>query len=417
MKLLWVKAGGFLPLDTGGKIRSYNIVRELARSHSVTVFTFYPEQEPDRNPEMEHVVDAAICRPIRVPGTRSPREMFRYAATFLSRQPFAFLKYCRPEIRAAVRNVVTAGAFDAIICDFLLPGGVIPWDMTIPKILFTHNVEALIWRRHYDNTANLLWKAVFWREWRTTERMETSYIRLSDHVVTVSDVDRQMFAQQIPSERITTIPTGVDTQVFCARGRSQVPHSLVFAGSMDWMPNEDGILFFLQQVFPSIQMAVPEVTLKIVGRHPSLRLQETARRYSNVALTGCVDDVRPHLDEAEVFIVPLRVGSGTRLKIFEAMAMEKAIVSTSLGAEGLPVTHGENILIEDEPASFAAAVIQLLNDSSLRRSLELAGRNLVQSRYSWESVASQFVNAIERVVSRGPLACEQAKQTSYNKSR
>jgi glycosyltransferase involved in cell wall biosynthesis len=399
MNILWVKAGGFLPLDSGGKIRSYNIVRELARSHTVTVFTFYPEHEADANPELRGIVDRAICYPIRMPLARSFLELLRYGARFGSSLPFAFLKYCRPEVSAAIRKLVVSSGFDAIVCDFLLSAGVLPWDTVTPKILFTHNVEALIWRRHYDNATNPLWKAVYWREWRATARLEAKYIRLSDHVLTVSEFDRQVFATQIPLEQITTIPTGVDLDFFRTRGHQRIAHSLVFTGSMDWMPNEDGILFFLQQVFPSIQIAVPEVTLKIVGRKPSLKLQDTVRRYSNVALTGWVDDIRSYLDEAEVCIVPLRVGSGTRLKIFEAMAMGKAIVSTSLGAEGLPVTDGENILIEDVPGQFASSVIKLLNDLGLRRSLEVAARSLVEKQYSWQSVANHFVNLLERVVS------------------
>jgi glycosyltransferase involved in cell wall biosynthesis len=166
---------------------------------------------------------------------------------------------------------------------------------------------------------------------------------------------------------------------------------------MDWYPNEDGILFFIDAILPHIRRKVPGVRLIVVGRNPTHRLREIAER-SRIEVTGTVDDVRPYIAEAAVYVVPLRVGGGTRLKIFEALAMGKAVVSTSVGAEGLPLIPGEHYIPADEPTEFAYAILALLKDSTRRKRLGLAGRRLVEERYSWSQVAREFELRCEEVV-------------------
>jgi polysaccharide biosynthesis protein PslH len=163
----------------------------------------------------------------------------------------------------------------------------------------------------------------------------------------------------------------------------------VFTGAMDWFPNEDGILDFLDTTLPLIQREVPDVSLTIVGRNPSERLRTGCNR-PGVYVTGTVDDVRPYVDEAAVYVVPLRIGGGTRLKIFEALAMGKPVVSTTIGAEGLPMVDGEHFISADSPAEMARAVVSLLRDPARRRALGSAGRELVEQRHSWQRVALDF---------------------------
>ncbi|MBI3621542.1 MAG: glycosyltransferase, partial [Nitrospirae bacterium] len=189
--------------------------------------------------------------------------------------------------------------------------------------------------------------------------------------------------------RICAIPTGVDTAYFTPNGSREAPGRLVFTGSMDWYPNEDAMLYFMGAILPRIRQDVPDVSLTVVGRNPSARLAEAASTIG-VQVTGTVDDIRPHVDEAAVYVVPLRVGGGTRLKIFEALAMGKAVVSTTVGAEGLPLIPGEHFLRADDPADFARAVVALLRDPNRRQALGMAGRRLVEERYAWPRVAAEF---------------------------
>jgi hypothetical protein len=170
MKILWVKGGGLVPPDTGGKIRSYNILRELARHHSVTFFSFYAAHDGDVHPGLETLFDHVVCIPLRLPGTKSREEILDYGVRLLSPRPYNFKKYCRPEVRRRLYDLLKQETYDVILCDFVSAAGVIPWDWPTPKVLFTHNVEATIWRRHYQVASNPLWKAVSWLEWRFPRR-------------------------------------------------------------------------------------------------------------------------------------------------------------------------------------------------------------------------------------------------------
>jgi glycosyltransferase involved in cell wall biosynthesis len=216
-------------------------------------------------------------------------------------------------------------------------------------------------------------------------------------VLTVSDVDRLTFHQLYAGEfqaPTTVVPTGVDTTYFqpapCVSPR---PLHLVFVGSMDWLPNEDAMTSFCRDVLPLIRAQMPEVTLSIVGRDPTSAVQRLADG-ARVVVTGRVEDVRPALHEAAVSIVPLRIGGGTRLKIFESMAAGTPVVSTTIGAEGLPGEPGRHLLIANEPAAFAAAVVSLLGDRTRRAAMATAARAFVVRHFDWSAVAEHLERAL-----------------------
>jgi sugar transferase (PEP-CTERM/EpsH1 system associated) len=398
MKVLWVKAGGLVPPDTGGKIRSYNILRELARQHSVTFFSFYAAHDSDLHPDLKDIFDRVVCVPLRLPAPKSLAEMRDYGIRWLSSEPYSITKYCRPDVRHRLHALLKQETYDVILCDFIFAAGVIPWDWPTPKVLFTHNVEATIWRRHYEVATNPIWKAISWWEWRKMEAAERRYLRLADRVLTVSETDRDAFAAFLDPGKLTMIPTGVDVDYFQPVPVEETPNSLVFTGSMDWLPNEDAILYFVDAILPLIKQQCPEVSLEVVGRSPSRKLQALAETEKSMRLTGWVEDIRPFVARDSICIVPLRIGGGTRLKIFEAMAMGKAVVSTSVGAEGLPVQSGENILLADTPNDFADSVVSLLRDANERRRLGTSARALVQEKYSWPRVAESFARTLHDAV-------------------
>jgi sugar transferase (PEP-CTERM/EpsH1 system associated) len=401
MKILWVKAGGLVPPDTGGKIRSYNILRQLAKQHAVTFFSFYAAHENDVHAELNQVFQRVVKIPLDLPAEKSAGELLNYAVHLFSGEPYSLTKYCRPVVRKELRALLQEEIYDVILCDFLVTAGAIPWDWPCPKVLFSHNVEAVIWQRHYEVARNPLWKALSWREWKRMEAAERRYLQKADHVVAVSENDREAFARFLNPQKLTVTQTGADTEFFRPSGVKEMPNSLVFTGSMDWLPNEDAILYFADEILPLIRRQVPDVTLCVVGRKPSRRLQDLASRVPNIQLTGWVEDVRPYVAQRAVCIVPLRVGGGTRLKIFEAMSMAKAIVSTSIGAEGLPVNNGEHILLADDPASFAESTVRLLGNASRRTQIGQAARHLVQENYSWATVSKGFAQVLDCVVKRG----------------
>ena len=413
MKILWVKAGGLVPPDTGGKIRSYHILRELARDHSITFFSFYGAHANDSHSQLEQTFERVITISLNLPEPKSFRELCNYGLRLLTLEPYNISKYCRPNVRRALRRLLEQERFDTVVCDFVIAAGSVPWDLPTPKILFTHNVESVIWKRHYQVARNPLWKALSWREWRTMQAAERKYLQQADHVLTVSEDDRRSFARLVDAAKLSVVPTGADTEFFTPTKEPETPNSLVFTGSMDWLPNEDGVIYFMNEILPFIRQGVPEVSLTIVGRNPSQRLRDLAAGIANVHLTGWVEDIRPFLSQAAVCVVPLRIGGGTRLKIFEAMSMEKAIVSTTIGAEGLPVRPEEHLLIADEPVEFAKSTLALLRDVERRRSMGISARELVVRNYSWRMVAKQFADTLAEVVAKsGRSATKTAGENS-----
>jgi len=389
-----------VPPDTGGKIRSYNILRELARQHSVTFFSFYSSHENDLHPELTSLFDHVVCVPLSLPPPKSAAELHDYGLGLLSSEPYGITKYCRPEVRRALQTLLEQKTYDVILCDFMAAAGVIPWACSTPKVLFTHNVEATIWRRHYEVAGNPIWKAISWWEWRRMQAAERRYLSLADQVLAVSETDREAFAHFVEPGKVTVIPTGVDVDYFQPLSVQETSDSLVFIGSMDWLPNEDAIFYFVDAIFPLIKQRCPNAFLEVVGRNPSSKLQALAEREKSMRLTGWVEDIRPFVARGSVCIVPLRIGGGTRLKIFEAMAMSKAVVSTSVGAEGLPVRSGENILLADTPNDFANAVVSLLHDAEGRKRLGASARTLVEENYSWRKVSESFLRTLQEVVGR-----------------
>jgi polysaccharide biosynthesis protein PslH len=234
----------------------------------------------------------------------------------------------------------------------------------------------------------LMYKA----EFQKMLRYEQVMVRKFHHVIAVSENDRQLMTQWVDGSRVTVVPTGVDLQQYqpSASGNATAP-LVVFVGAMDWEPNIDGVEYFCSQIWPTIVAEVPGARFRIVGRNPDKRVQKWTS--DAVEVTGRVSSVVDHLQEAAVVIVPLRIGGGTRLKIYEAMATGKAVVSTTVGAEGLDVHHGDDILLADDPKRFAHAVVMLLKDESSRKRLEAASA-ATAARYDWPAIGERFCEVL-----------------------
>jgi glycosyltransferase involved in cell wall biosynthesis len=300
------------------------------------------------------------------------------------------------------REIATrAGRADVLVCDFLMPSINVPLKAPCATVLFQHNVEALIWRRHYEVQANPLKRAYLRGQWRKSRAYEHAACRRFDQVIAVSAEDGEMMRREYGVTEVADVPTGVDTDYFRPGGAARPePNHLIFTGSMDWLPNVDGIRYFTEQILPLIRRRIPHVRLTVVGRNPYPGLVNLSRRDPGITVSGRVDDVRPYMERASAYVAPLRIGGGTRLKIFEAMAMELPVISTTVGAEGLPVRHGSELLIADTPEEFTSSVVRLLTDDSLARRLGASGAAMVRNSCGWERVASRFAEICERTLSR-----------------
>jgi len=405
MKLLWLNAGLLLPLDKGGKLRTWHLMRHLSQRHEITYLSFEEaSQSADDRDGMREVCERVITIPRTDAAKRTLAFYADAARHVIAPLPYAVGKYRSAEYAAQVRRLLHGEPFDAVVADFLPPVVNLPADLSIPSVLFTHNVEAEIWRRHAGNASNPVSRALMTQQWKRMLRFEGEALGRFDLVLAVSEADRQTFGRLYPGalrRPVHVVRTGVDTAYFTPiPGRERRAH-LVFTGSMDWLPNEDGMLYFVREILPRIRQAEPNVTLSIVGRAPTPAVTRLAD-LPGIEVTGRVDDVRPHVAAGEVYIVPLRIGGGTRLKIFEAMSMARAVVSTTVGAEGLPVTPGRDIVIADEPARFAAAVVGMIRDAGARERIAAEARRLVVEGYDWAAVAADFEDALTAANDAGP---------------
>ena len=399
MNILWLKTELLHPVDKGGKIRTYNMLKELKREHRITYLTL-------DDGESAHAVASAdeYCHElIRIPHWGRTKFTPGFYSDLLfnvpSALPYAIAKYKLSDMRNRINERLGKGDVDVLICDFLTPAVNLDFRFDCPTVLFQHNVEAMIWKRHYQIQRNAGKKLYLYTQWLKMRAFEERLCRKFDVVIAVSAADRDQMRADYSLDAVFDVPTGVDTEFFKPRGVTECdPMNLVFTGSMDWLPNDDAIRYFIDDILPIVRRKFPKVSLTIVGRNPSPYLTELPKKDPSISVTGRVDDVRPYMEKAAAYVVPLRIGGGTRLKIYEAMAMEKPIVSTTVGAEGLPLQDGAELLLADTAQSFAEAIVKLLKEPELAERIGSRAARTVRERFGWQRVARDFSNICKKTV-------------------
>ncbi len=397
MRILLALPGPLFPADTGGKIRTLNIFSRLAKSAEVHAVSF---ADPLLDTSGIATMRAMFASYTPVFRSEVKKYSLRFYREVMTNQfaslPYFLAKCNHSHFRSVVQQLLCGKHFDLLFCDFLQTAAPLLNCAFTPRVVFEHNVEFLLRRRKWEVERNPLRKFIFGSEWRKTRTIEAEVCRSFDHVIAVSPEDQGVLQHEFGIEDVSILPAGVDTDFFSPR-ESQSDHGrIVFVGSMDWDPNEDGVLWFVREIYPRVRGEIPGARFTIVGRSPSSRLCAIAGQEQGIEITGRVPDVRSYVSQAEVVVVPLRVGGGTRIKIPEAMAMGKAVVSTPVGAEGLPFKAGQEICIAESPDQFAQAVVQLLKNSSLRTSIGSAARQAA-IKHSWIHVVSQLENVLQRV--------------------
>lgn len=403
MRLLWLKSGPLHPLDTGGKLRTYNMLRELSRRHEVTFLSLCL---PSIGEDVRAAASEYSARQIWAPWVEAPRGSVRFAGELLancfSPLPYAIAKYRSAAMTEALASA--AAGNDLIICDFLFPAinllKLSKWPDR-PTLLFQHNVESQIWCRHYENARDISRRLYFRAQWRRMLRYERAVAAKFDGIVTVSDEDAEIHRRDFGlSNVLGAVPTGVDTDYFTPVESAPPAAAIVFLGSMDWLPNVDAADWFLAEIWPAIHASCSEATITFVGRNPPARLRDAAARDARVRVTGTVPDVRPHLAAGAMLVVPIRIGGGTRIKIYEGMSAGLPVVSTTVGAEGLPLRPAEHIEIADTPGDFAAACIKLIQQPERRVALARAGCEYVRTHFGWGAAADKFSDYCAAAVAR-----------------
>ncbi|MCC7352760.1 MAG: glycosyltransferase [Anaerolineae bacterium] len=392
MKILFLSTWFPYPPDNGSKIRVYHLLRALGSKHQVTLVSFaFETAEPEVAGELHHFCAEVQAIPIN-PFER--RQMFP-GSQFLSLSPIVSKPV--PTMRQAVQDILARTTFDVVVASTEVTATyALLTPPTTAKVLEEHNsLTRWMWER-YQEQASAVQRLRCWASWQKTRHYEARLFRRFVLCVMVSEQDRQASLQMLPGYGgpVEVIPNGVDCQHNTPGLAGPAPNTLVFNGSLTYQANYDAMRYFLAEVYPLIRQQSPAVSLTITGSTSRVNLAGLSLD-GNAHLSGYVDDVRPLVAGASVCVVPIRQGSGTRLKILEAMALGTPVVATSKGAEGLDVTDGEHILLADEPATFAERTLQLLSDSALRWRLAVNARRLVEERYDWRQIGQRFADLVE----------------------
>jgi glycosyltransferase involved in cell wall biosynthesis len=397
LKILWAKANKILPLHSGGDIRSYNLLRQLAPRHQLMFLSYYDgPADADYKKALREKLPGTVC----IATGRNCGSAWRRGLDYLSRlprkAPYAVSRFSSPLVASQLQTWYQEQAFDVAVCDFLDAAVNFPRELNIPTVLFQHNVETEIWRRHATSGSNSLKKLVYRLEFSKMRRYEEQMVQRFHHVIAVSEHDKRLMSAWTDGDCISVVPTGVDTEQFCPGPNPAQKSALVlFVGAMDWEPNVDAVEYFCREIWPGILGRARGAHFRIVGRNPGSRVQSLA--CDSVEVTGRVPSVVDHLREASVVVVPLRIGGGTRLKIYEAMAAGKAVVSTSVGAEGLDVHHDRDIILSDGPQEFSESVVALLTNTDRRIRVEQAAAALAK-KFSWPLLGSRFEEILQKVI-------------------
>jgi len=392
MKLLWVKTDFLHPTTRGGQIRTLELLRRLHRRHEIHYIAFHDPNEPEGLKRAGEYSAKAYPIDYQLVDKSSPAFFGELITGLFSSMPVAVRRCRSADMRLHIERLIQQERFDCVICDFLSPAPNIP--ELSECVLFQHNVEAVIWKRRTEHASDPIRHRYLKLQAERMFRYEGDVCRKVRKVIAVSETDAALMREWYGIKPTEAVPTGVDADYFKVRSAVSPVADLVFVGALDWAPNIDGVDWFQREVLPLILRRRPDCAVAIVGRKPPRAIQELTARYPGIQVTGTVPDVRPWLWGSKVSIVPLRVGGGTRLKIFEAMAAGVPVVSTTVGAEGLGARDGDTIRIADAPEDFAAACIALLDDPAQRERLRNRALQMVTEQCSWEAVASAFEKLI-----------------------
>ncbi len=387
-ELLFVSSMFLYPVDTGARIRTTQILKGLKGGRfRITLISPATRAEIDEyGHHMDELSDRYVSWPRKERGLLFNLARMRHLFSSL---PIPVITDRSAQGMHVVETQIATGP-DVIVVDFPHTMVLMPDRLSVPTVLFTHNVEAEIFERHRKVAGNPLHRFVWSNQYQKMRCFESDVLKRAGRVVAVSERDKTAFNARYGVSGVDVIPTGVDLEFFDYQPPSDAPN-VVFTGSMDWMANVDGIEFLLDEVWPHVIRQLPDATMTVVGRDPPAQLVARAQQSGYAwRFTGWVTDTRPWVRQSAAFVIPLRVGGGTRLKVYEAMAMGCPVVSTPIGVEGLPVEHDRHCLLAESAEALADGLVRVLSDRSYREGIAGAARSHVEENFSYQNAAKVF---------------------------
>jgi len=372
--------------DSGKSIRTWELLAPLAKKHRITYLAHVDGSTQSENvKKMEAAGFEVVCVPRRYVYGSIPAVLFGAIPALFDRLPISVRRHFSPDYAAAVRKLIAEKNFDLVHVEWSHYGVYLPFVGRLPTFICTHNVEFLSWKRFAKATWNPVRKLLGIHEATKLYRFEKETYRRANGISVVSEDDARLVRDEFGIDKVFVIPNGVDIAAYDEVPNTPKPNRLVYCGAMDVFINQDAVAYFLKEIFPLILRQKPETTLTVIGRNPPPRL--LALQNERIRFTGAVADVRPSLKEGAVAVVPLRIAGGSRLKILEAFAAKIPVLSTTIGAEGLNVQDGRNILLADTPQDFVERCLHLLDDIVLRNFLAAEGRKVVDEQYDWSRIS------------------------------
>jgi polysaccharide biosynthesis protein PslH len=399
MKLIWFSHFVPYPPKGGNLQRSYNLIRQASRSYEITLVALnLLGESPDRL--RSHAEELKkYCERVEIWELPYPWRGARWQAAALAsplfRVPFSCRALYSRNLRSRWEQVLRDTPGASLHLDSIDLGLFVPATKGFRKVLNHHNCESAMALRRAQREPNRLKKAFLALQARELRRMEKSICADFENNLVVSEEDANQLRAIQPRAHFSVVENGVDTSYFQPAPEQEVPNTVAFTGQLNWYPNVAGLRFFVREIWPLVKSRFADARLFLAGKNPAEEVLACAHADAHIVVIPNPDDMRPILGRAAVCICPLLEGGGTRLKILDALAMGKPMVTTTIGCEGLRVTHGENILVADAPRDFADRLVELFENPGLRRKIGAAGRALVEREYCWEKIGEQLEQAYQ----------------------
>jgi len=391
MKVLWLSHILPYPPKGGVSQRSYNLIKEISKTHKIYLIAINPKKLLSSINQIKNAVKELkkFCYEVEVINLPVNKSFIALKSLF-SKRPYTANWLNFPAVRYAIRKFIKKYKFDLVHFDSIDLGEYINEVGNFPKVLNHHNIESQMMFRRFIKEKNILKKIYFFQEAIKLKNYEKKICPKFDYNLTVSELDKERLFKICPDIKIEVIPNGVDVEYFKPKNKNFEPKTLIFAGGMSWYPNRDAMLFFCKKIWPLLKKRWPDVKTTIIGRNPPKYILNLAKQDPNLIVTGFVDDVRPYLEKAHVYVCPIRDGGGTKLKILDALAMGKPIVAHPIAVEGIEVEPEKQVLLAETPQEFVQQIGRLFKNEKLCEFLSKNGRELVVEKYDFRKIGEKL---------------------------
>lgn len=401
MRILWLSHLVPYPPKGGVLQRAYYLLREVAKYHEVDLLAFnQPDLIRPLYPSVEdglreaHQALSRFCGKVEffsIPSEQQAGGRYRLALqSLVSKDPYNINWLKSRDYSAKLKEVIAQGAYDLIHFDTISLAPYLPLASGIPTVLDHHNIESHMLLRRAENEPNFLKRWYYHQEGRRLEQVEKRVCPKVDLNITCSAVDSDRLRNIAPGSRVEDVPNGVDTDFFSQDTSITQEMRLIFVGTLSWYPNAEAVKFIANELWPPLKAALPGVHFDIVGANPPTDVTELAKRDDHFVVHGFVDDVRPLLNRAAVFVCPIRDGGGTKLKILDAFSMAKAVVAHPISCEGIDAENGQNVIFAETAQEYVSAIARLTADSSQCSAISKKARLLVELRYSYDTIGRRL---------------------------